>query len=198
MEYATENKDFQMARTAAQFVQYRYHRSEYKKEMYNSRVLMDYYKSIKDTSTFLRYVVETYDDYLLVTPDSSQRYEAKILDRMRSKKSKDENGDNETVARAPKDYFAALLNYGAGQVLNSKTKDPNYLSKGISYCQHALLLAPSHYRSKVALAQLLYRSGFFYEAEKTQREAINTFGIPPSTKLLYSADLEKIINRTVE
>ncbi len=196
--YATKTKNFDLIRSAARSYQYHFHRSVYKKEPFNSWVMMGYYKNIKDTTNYLNYLFKTYDKFLLITLDSAKKRDAELTEKVKQQNSATGVTTVKISSKPVEGYFSNALSYVASQIVKYKAKDPNYLTKGIEYCQHALLLAPGNYQSKVALAQLLYQSGFYYEAEKMQREAINNFGVPASSKLRYTADLQKIINRTME
>lgn len=196
--YATKTKNLEMIKDVAGSYQYRHNKSDYNKEPYSPWVMMNYYKTTNDTSNFLTYLTKYYDKYLLITPDSSKKYDAKLEEKRKSNmlNNKIKNGSVTTMAN--KNYFANRLNYAVGQLIKYQIKNPVYLNKAISYCQHSLLLAPNFYSTRANLAYLLYLSGFYSEAEKVQQEAIDTPKIPVRIKANYVSDLEKIRNRSME
>ncbi|WP_017259070.1 hypothetical protein [Pedobacter arcticus] len=196
--YATETRNLKMIQNVARSYQYRYNKNDYDKEIYSPWVMMNYYRSTKDTSNFLIYLCKYYDKYLLVTPDSSKKYEAKLAEKRKNEMVKSGVKNGSIVTVGSKDYFPDRLYYGANQIVKYHIRDPFYLNKGINYCRHTLLLSPHFYRAKATLAQLLYLSGFSAEAEKLQREVINTPNISEALRSKYRSDLEKIRYLNVE
>lgn len=186
LAYASKNKDVSLAKKLAGFYQYNYNKIDYPTEPYSPQILMEYYRNVKDTANYLEEIVKYYDKSLNISPDSAKKYDeiskqkySSYIEKRNEKQTENTLTGVKEILKPnfqnyPVNIYARRLNDGASLIYNLKTYDPKYFYKGISWSRKANELAPQLYLPKNILAKLLYRAGFYDEAEKTQIDAITT------------------------
>ena len=93
-------------------------------------------------------------------------------------------------------YFLQSLNNGAWGVYQTGTRNPQYLSRALLWSKRTVDLAPAAYNSDT-LAHLLYRLGFYSEAEARQAQAV-AFALKDKTSPIpYQQELQKVRKRTL-
>jgi hypothetical protein len=184
----------------------------------STKVMLGYYLATKDTANYLRQASNFYDySYMTISADSSKKLEEarrtaqmnlinsgrKIISADSMKKLIAKNGDKSTQFKqvfstsTPAFNVANELNNAAYTFYTTGTVNPNYLSKAIIWSRRAILLNPifAYYDT---LAHLLYRYGFYAEAEADQSIAVNLAKqSAPGQSERMKQELEKIKKRTL-
>jgi len=217
LSYASENKDQALANRLAKFHQFNNNKADYEIEPHSPYILMTYYRNVKDTAKYLVQLAKYYDKYFLMPSDVMNSYNERAKSQLslnskviEARKKEVINPTKSPLVSSTKQAFvlqtyqpnavAQSLSYGAVQIVNTKVQDPLYLNKGISWSRKAITLEPNLYKAKFALAKLLYRAGFYEEAEKIQYEGIETAKKTSSKMNLepFKKDLDLIRNRNME
>ncbi|RZL49375.1 MAG: hypothetical protein EOP00_07165 [Pedobacter sp.] len=160
--------------------------------------MLYYYRSVKDTSNYIRNAIQYYDAYYMnISSDSIKRIEARqrqtAIERSRpmpmanSKTVSREKLDSlmkanpgsirtetrtTTTAVSMANSYANELNNAAWTFYETGTKNINHLLKAVTWSTRSIELnATSGYYD--TLAHLFYKLGYFEQAIKTQQTAIN-------------------------
>ena len=216
---AVTTKNNALIQQLVNFARSMYNVREYQKGvMYSTNLQLQYYLAVKDTANYLRQAGYFYDSYYMnISADSAKKLELaqrkNQLDMMNSgrktiaadsmKKLMAKNG-NKTVVKS--EVFSATssslgvaneLNNAAYSFYTTGTTNPNYLSKAIIWSRRSILFNPifAYYDT---LAHLLYRYGFYAEAEVNQNLAVDLAKKnAPQEAERMKKELEKIKKRTI-
>jgi hypothetical protein len=158
----------------------------------STKMLLQYYMAVKDTANYLQQASYFYDSYYMnISADSAKKLDKvqrksqidllnsgkKVISADSIKKLMAKQGDKTTVRRevfstsAPALNVANELNNAAYSFYTTGTTNPNYLSKAIIWSRRSILFNPI-YGYYDTLAHLLYRYGFYAEAEVNQTLAV--------------------------
>lgn len=185
----------------------------------SSKLLLQYYMAVKDTANYLRQASFFYDNYYMnISADSAKKVEqarataqlkmlrsnVKIISSDSIKNLTVKNGvKNEIVARqgffttTPVFDVANELNNAAYSFYTIGTLNQNYLSKAIIWSRRSILFNPI-FAFYDTLAHLLYRYGFYAEAEVNQNIAVDLAKKnAPEQAERMKKELEKIKKRKI-
>jgi len=184
---AIKTHNLNMAMQAANMVRATWSR-DYRKgsRAYTSRML-SYYLGIKDTTTYYQQATFFYDAYYMnISADSAKKRQQEMLDQMKKK------AEARLVAKPlntpaadtlhkrirvyqsisePSSVVASTLNNAAYQFYTLGTRNPNYLAKAMLWSRRSLELSENEAYYDT-LAHILYRLGFYDEAQVTQNKAV--------------------------
>ncbi|TKB97423.1 thioredoxin domain-containing protein [Pedobacter cryotolerans] len=185
--------------------------------------MLYYFKSVKDTSSYIRSAIHYYDTYYMnISADSIKKLEAKqrqvALDRSRptlttgkkiiSKEKIDSliKANPNTVKKEttmvssavgiPYNNYANELNNAAWNMYETGTKNINHLLKAVTWSTRSIELNPmsSHHDT---LAHLFYQLGYFEQAIKAQETAINKAKIEGRPFQEFQEILKKMKSKTL-
>jgi len=180
MASAIQHRNFTQAQAVARFtmgtwgINYREGQKNY------ALKLLQYYRAVKDTQQYLQQAAVFYDQhYMKVSNDSLQKREQESRDKAkgdamkRAARDTSQKGSTRTISYSfASNTFSTELNNAAWSFYQLGTRDGTYLSKAMLWSKRAIELHPvaGHYDT---LAHLLYRLGFYAEAESTQQKAVD-------------------------
>ncbi len=194
MNLAIANKDAAMAQQAVNFRRGTFGNDYRTASISATKYLLYYYQSVKDTAKYLQQASFFYDNYYMnISADSAKKAEQarrtaqlnmlnsgrKTISADSMKKLLAKNSTKNTVVTrevysspAPAFDVANELNNAAYTFYTVGTVNPNYLSKAIIWSRRSILFNPvfAYYDT---LAHLLYRYGFYAEAEVNQNIAVD-------------------------
>lgn len=144
---------------------------------------MEYSRLVRDTTTYISLARNYYNsNFYRIDPDSLAKIDfahdrsapiirhGKILDSTQNTQFQQWMEKNRKRYR---DNHARSLSYGARQLLDFESNNNHeVLFDAIRWQQKAISLSPEHGLYHHTLARLLYRVGFFAEAEAEQQQAI--------------------------
>lgn len=176
---AIAKKDANLARNAGNFVSGSYGKDYKSGEWVRQSNMLNFYKAIKDSSSYLRQAAYFYDNnYMSISIDSAKRLQQKQLDsaKVRQEKmaSKGKNAKNIClicIATPKANGTATALNNAAWDFYETGTTNEIHLLKAITWCRRSLAIEPAYYAYDT-YAHLLYRLNMFEEAEYAQQKAI--------------------------
>lgn len=161
--------------------------------------MLGYYRSIGDTTRYLRQALIFYDQhYMRISVDSIRELERKAQESVRSRAQ--EQAELARPAGAtissvsyvlPVSNFSRELNNAAYTLYQTGTRNANYLTKAMLWSRRSIELNPSP-AFYDTLAHLLYRLGFYAEAEATQVNAIQAAKKEKTEVKELERELEKI------
>lgn len=175
---AIREKDVKYAERVAYFSSSTYTDARDARKYYE-KAMIDYYRGVKDTVSFLQSSVKYYDHYLMsISVDSMKKADKERQDQMLHEaaspdKTLLQNGSirQQSVSFAPAtQYYTNELNAGAWTIY-SMTHDPYYNSKALAWAKRAI----EFFEQPAAMdtyARLLYRTGNRSEAIAIQEKAI--------------------------
>lgn len=161
---AISEKNFRYAEQVAEFSAETYNDARDARRSHD-KILIDYYRGVKDTANFLIASVKYYDNYLMtINVDSMKKADtdrrAKMMGGPSIDKAITQNGmvRQEMVSYAPQtQYYTGELNTAAWTVY-TMTRDPYYNSKALEWSKRA-----NEFHEQPAsldtYARLLYRTG---------------------------------------
>jgi hypothetical protein len=222
---AVGEKNVTLAQQLSNFIRTIY-RSDYNTgAKVSTQYMISYYQAVKDTINYLQQASYLYDNYYMnISADSARRFAEK--QRAEFIKSMNKDKDHHTISDSMKKVLAQNPNttvakttfataagsdgvIGISNTLNNAayafyltgTRNPNYILKAITWSRRAIELNPlSGYYD--TLAHLLYRYGFYAEAEADQKLAIEltkkeNINQNPTYITHLKDELEKIQKRTL-
>ena len=222
LKEAINKKNAALAQQASTYLRSTYGNSrDYRSPHVNStKLLLQYYTAVKDTANYLRQAVYLYDNfYMNISADSAKKLETAqrntqfnilnngkkvtFIDSSKKPDVKIISKDTVIVRQAfftttPVNDIANELNNAAYSFYTTGTVNPAYLTKAIIWSRRSILFNPvfAYYDT---LAHLLYRYGFYAEAEVNQNMAVN-LAKKTSTKdqaERMEEELKKIKKRTL-
>jgi len=217
MAQATATNDRRLAEKGASFARSTWTNDYAKGTRTYERDMLSFYQSVKDTTSFLRQAVPYYERYYLNLPADSvqkalealrvyrQRQPA-LLQRLDSA-ARQRAAGHPPVGRVvstvrpvgvsgPPASFLQELNNGAWAIYQTGTRNKNYLSHALTWSKRSVDLDPAAYNNDT-LAHLLYRLGFYAEAEARQQQAIDLARQSKTTTAPYQQALEKMRKRSL-
>ena len=184
---AIRTQNLNMAMQAANMVRALWSR-DYRKgnRAYTSRILT-YYLGIKDTTNYYQQASFFYDAYYMnISADSAKKRQQEMLNQIKQKaearyaaKPIKSSGTDTLQKRLmvyqsssePSSIVATTLNNAAYQFYTLGTRNPNYLVKALLWSRRSLELSENEAYYDT-LAHILYRLGFYEEAQVTQHKAV--------------------------
>lgn len=212
---ATVRKDRALAEKGANFARSTWNGDYAKGARTYERDMLTFYQSIQDTASYLRQAVPYYERYYLNMPADSvkkalealrifrQRQPA-ILQRLDSAARQRAAGHvpaapttmRPVAVGSPPASFLQELNNGAWAIYQTGTRNNNYLWHATTWSKRTVDLDPAPYNYDT-LAHLLYRLGFFAEAESREQQAVSLAQQQKLPVANYEHEREKIRKRTL-
>jgi len=185
--------------------------------------MLNYYKTVKDTTRFYQQALYFYDGYLNISADSAKKLEKIALDKMKEnvknniksnevKKPVDSTKQNKVAQKqvvvlrqfetvSSSNSVATTLNNAAWDFYTMGTHNTNYLIKAYIWSRRSIELQPI-YGFYDTMAHIMYRLGFYAEAEINQQKAVEmATNQQPSVSAkeieLLKAELGKIKEHTL-
>jgi len=192
------------AESAASFTRNSWGKNYQEGQKHYTLKMLQYYRAVNDTSNYFPQASFFYDQYYMrISADSIKRREQKQLEEARAEALKQlqaspaKNGVKTiTFTTTSSNSLPVELNNAAYTFYQMGTKNANHLTKAVLWSKRSIELdpQPAYYDT---LAHLLYRLGFFAEAESTQEKAIT---LARSRNLMVKSmqdELEKIQKKTL-
>ena len=169
--------------------------------------LMQYYRGVHDTMSYLPLLARHYERYMAGNPDTlRQRQEQRLLGRSPFRNdtpyanlARPDSTANLAIVRtvtsvtspANVDFFAAELNGGAWAMYTSGTRQAPYLAQALRWSQRTVALdpRPAYYDT---LAHLLYALHLSVEATAMQQKAVELARKSSEPAERYQKALDKI------
>lgn len=204
MASAVATKNISRAFASANYLRGTWNTDRMQGQKSYSLQMLRYYQQIRDTSMYLRSAVQHYDNYYMnISVDSIRRMDKRTAEKERSRV-------NEMAARdmppgagirsvsyaVPSSNFAVELNNAAYSIFETGTKNSAILSKALLWSKRSLELNPNS-GSYDTLSHLLYRLGFYTEAEATQVKALELARAEKQNVKHLQDEYVKIKNRTL-
>jgi hypothetical protein len=178
--------------------------------------MLVFYRNTKDTTSYLRQAVNYYERYFMsVSADSARKVVAALqafrqqqqvnrqhLDSAATKWAKAKPGTMTTTIMRPvavgnpPSSFLTELNNGAWTIYQTGTHTRDYLSHALQWSKRTVDLDPAAYNYDT-LAHLLYRLGFYEEAEAREEQAATLAQRDKTSATGYKQELEKMRKRTL-
>lgn len=216
MAEATATKDRVLAEKGAAFGRGTWNNDYAKGARTYERDMLNFYQGTKDTAAYLRQAVPYYERYYLNIPADSvkkalealrvyrQRQPA-LLQRLDSAARQHAAAHRPTTTTATTRpiavggspaSFLQELNNGAWAIYQTGTRTKNYLWRAVVWSKRTVDLDPTSFNNDT-LAHLLYRLGFYAEAEARQQQAIALARREKAATTTYQQELEKMRKRTL-
>ena len=216
MAQATATKNRSLAEKGASFARSTWNGDYLKGQRTYERDMLNFYQSIKDTTSYLRQAVPYYERYYLNLPADTvkkalealrvfrqrqpallQRLDSAARQRAVGHRSVAVAGTVQTVAvSGPPASFLQELNNGAWAIYQTGTRSKNYLSHALTWSKRTVDLDPAAYNNDT-LAHLLYQFGFYAEAEARQQRAVELARQESIATASYQQALEKMRKRSL-
>lgn len=190
------------ARAAADYIRRTYGLDYKTGNLEWQRIMLDYYGGIKDTVKWLQESTLYYDQcFMSVSVDSirkldSIRYETgkKFL----NESNPDAVDDNTllSITSIRNHSTSSFLNNGAWYFYKNAGNRKDYLEKAVSWIKRSIELNPNSYNYDT-YARLLYRLGFYDQAEAMQLKAIEFRKAEKLELKSVETTYEKMKNRTL-
>lgn len=215
---ATATKDRSLAEKGAVFGRGTWNNDYAKGARTYERDMLNFYQSIKDTTAYLRQAVPYYERYYLNIPTDSvkkalealrvyRQQQPVLLQRLdsaaRQRAATHRPPTTTTTATVrpiavggPPASFLQELNNGAWAIYQTGTRTKNYLWRAVVWSKRTVDLDPTSFNNDT-LAHLLYRLGFYAEAEARQQQAIALARREKAATATYQQELDKMRKRTL-
>lgn len=204
---ATTEKDVQKAYSAARHTLNSWG-SNYKEGQKNfHQKMVQYYWAVKDTASYLQQASDLYDSqYMNVSVDSLKKMEKQTNEEAKKAAMEKAKAMQPKGSKKPFSFVVPLtnnvntysteLNNAAYSFYMTGTRKPEYLTKALLWSKRSIELKPmsAYYDT---LAHLLYRLGFYAEAENTQLKAVELAKTEQANVKQMQDELLKIRNRTL-
>jgi hypothetical protein len=212
MAQATVTKDRSLAEKGANFARGTWNSDYARGSRVYERDMLAFYQSIKDTAAYLRQAVSYYERYYLnLPPDSvkkaletlrvSRQQQPLLLQRLDSAARQRAAGHapttHSTVVQSvgsPSASFLQELNNGAWAIYQTGTRTKNYLWRAVVWSKRTVDLDPTAYNNDT-LAHLLYRLGFYAEAEAREQQAVELARQGKLPSRMYEQEIAKMKKR---
>ncbi|WP_448699962.1 hypothetical protein ACFGVR_22660 [Mucilaginibacter sp. AW1-3] len=177
---AIATKDKNLAYQASAYVQGTYGKDYVSGQRSSQSHMLTFYRATKDTTAYLQQAGYFYDRYYMnISVDSARRQQQKRTDSLkavRERNAKNKDSANVklvfTMLPAATNAVAQGLNTAAWETYLTGTHNPVYLVKAIGWVRHSIAIESAYYNHDT-LAHLLYRYGFYAEAEAEQEQAVS-------------------------
>ncbi len=216
MAQATTAKDRSLAEKGANFARSTWTNDYAKGARTYERRMLTFYQSIKDTTAYLRQAVPYYERYYLNLPADTvkkalealrvfRQQQPALLQRLDSAARQRAAGRRPVAvastvrpvaAGSPPAPFLQELNNGAWAIYQTGTRNKNYLSHALTWSKRTVDLDPAAYNNDT-LAHLLYRLGFYAEAETRQQRAVELARQEKQAFAPYQQELAKMRKRSL-
>ena len=208
---AIATKDRNLANQTAEFTRRTWTNNYQRGQMASESNLLTFYQATRDTASYLRLAVLHFDRVSAgVSADSARRaVAAELALRQRAAMPRPVPAAGSPAATAnavapvqtvtigtPPAAFLQVLNNGAYSIFQTGTRNPQYLSRALLWSKRTVDLAPAPYNLDT-LAHLLYRLGYYSEAEARQKLALALASKEKAQPALYQQELQKIMKRTL-
>jgi hypothetical protein len=189
MAQAAATKDRSLAERGANFARGTWTSDYAKGARSYERHMLAFYQSTQDTAAYLRQAVSYYERYYLTLPPDSvkkalealrvfrqrqpvllQRLDSAARQRAAGQMSATRGTTVQSVGSPPASFLQELNN-GAWAVYQTGTRTKSYLWRAIVWSKRTVDLDPTAYNNDT-LAHLLYRLGFYAEAETREQCAV--------------------------
>lgn len=179
-EKAIATKDRSLAYQAGSFVSGSHGANYTNGSRAQTSRMLGFFKSIKDTASFLRQAGYFYDQqYMRMSVDSAKRKHQLLLDSLKKNREKlslkyKSSGTARLIysPRPVANATALALNNAAWDVYLTGTRNESYLNKALSWSRRSLAIEPSYYAYDT-YAHLLDLLGFYAEAASAQNKAVS-------------------------
>lgn len=214
---AEATKDRALAEKGASFARGTWNGDYQKGQRTYERNMLNFYQAVKDTAGYLRQAIPYYERYYLNLPADTvkkalealrvfrQRQPA-LLHRLDSAARQRAAGHAPVVGTTttmrpvavggPPASFLQELNNGAWAIYQTGTHNKNYLWRATTWSKRTVDLDPLPYNYDT-LAHLLYRLGFYAEAEAREQQAASLARQQKVPASGYERELEKMRKRTL-
>jgi hypothetical protein len=212
---ATKNRD--LASQGANFARSSWNNNYTRGAQSYESNMLTFYRSTKDTAAFLRQSVSFYERYYMnISPDSAKKAIAALqlfrqeqqanVQRLEKAAAQRHAHPAPTTPRTttvrtvavsrPPAGFLQELNNGAWAIYQTGTRTKDYLWHATMWSKRTVDLDPTAFNCDT-LAHLLYRLGFYEEAEAREQQAATLAQQDNSTTTGYKQELEKMRKRTL-
>jgi tetratricopeptide (TPR) repeat protein len=216
MRQAEATKDRNLAGQGASFASNTWTGNHVRGQRTYEDNMLAFYRNTKDTTSYLRQAVSYYERYFMnISADSARKVVAGLqafrqqqqvarqrLDSAATKWAKAKPGTTTTTSMRPvaigsaPSSFITELNNGAWAVYQTGTHTRDYLSHALQWSKRTVDLDPAAYNYDT-LAHLLYRLGFYEEAEAREQQAATLAQQEKASPTGYKQELEKMRKRTL-
>lgn len=215
MAQAAATKDRILAEKGANFARSTWNTDYAKGARVYERDMLAFYQTIGDTTNYLRQAVPYYERYYFNLPADSvkkalealrvfRQRQPMLLQRLDSAARQRSAGHPPVGAvtrrivavSGPPASFLQELNNGAWAIYQTGTRNKNYLWHATTWSKRTVDLDPTSYNNDT-LAHLLYRLGFYTEAEVRQQQAVELARREKTAFATYQQELEKMRKRSL-
>lgn len=212
---AEATKDRVLAEKGASFARSTWNGDYLKGQRTYERNMLNFYQTVKDTASYLRQAVPYYERYYLNLPADTVKKALEALRVFRQQPALLQRLDSAARQRAagrvpvaatttvrpvavggPPASFLQELNNGAWAIYQTGTRNKNYLWHATNWSKRTVDLDPTPYNYDT-LAHLLYRLGFYAEAENREQQAANLARQQKAQVAGYEHELEQMRKRTL-
>ncbi|RZK31045.1 MAG: hypothetical protein EOO63_05155 [Hymenobacter sp.] len=224
MAQAAATKNRSLAEKGASFTRGTWNSDYAKGVRISERDMLNFYRNAKDSTSYLRQAVIYYERYYLNLPADSVKKTLEALQASRQRQAAFLSRPNfaarqraarqrptvaattgQPVVTAGAVYmsrnnapasFLQELNNGAWAIYQTGTRNKNYLSHALTWSKRTVDLDPAAYNNDT-LAHLLYRLGFYAEAEAREQQAVALAHQEKTATAPYQQTLEKMRKRSL-
>ena len=213
---AEATKDRVLAEKGANFARSTWGSDYLKGQRTYERNMLTFYQNVRDTASYLRQAVPYYERYYLNIPADSVKKALEALQVFRQRQPAllqrlDSAARQRAVGHAPvaaattvrpvavggpPASFLQELNNGAWAIYQTGTRNKNYLWHATTWSKRTVDLDPAPYNYDT-LAHLLYRLGFYAEAESREQQAASLAQQQKAPTTGYEHELKKMRKRTL-
>lgn len=201
INFAIKNKRLDIAQSAARFSASTWSENQRRAGMSNASHMLQYYWGVKDTASYLSLAAFYYNEYYMSISTDSVRKTVPNTNSINNSISKTATLTPKNIT-TPTDSIgpnpvASTLNDAAYKFYTSGTQNQTYLSKAMLWVVHSIELYPDCHNFDT-LAHLLYRLGYFADAEANETHAIEFAKRADMSNALidkYTVELDKIKNK---
>ncbi|WP_208132995.1 hypothetical protein [Hymenobacter sp. BT559] len=214
---AEATKDRALAEKGASFARGTWNGDYLKGQRTYERNMLNFYQTVKDTASYLRQAVTFYERYYLNLPADTMKKQLEALRAFRQRQpavlhhldsaARQRAAGHTPVAVAtttvrpvavggPPASFLQELNNGAWAIYQTGTRNKNYLWHATTWSKRTVDLDPLPYNYDT-LAHLLYRLGYYAEAEAREQQAASLARQQKVPASGYEHELEKMRKRTL-
>jgi hypothetical protein len=201
---AIQDKDQSYAFRVAAFSAGTYNNNPEEAQQNNTKVILDYYKGVNDSLSFIRTAENYYNRYLMsIKVDSILKIDSMQKARLFNQPPPGNTGtgvpgvQRQTISFAPRtQYFANSLNSGAW-TLYTYTKSSTVLNTALTWAKRANEFYETA-ESMDTYARLLYKTGNSQAAIEWETKAVNLFKQRGSSTDEYEKILAKMKNSEVK
>lgn len=201
MDFAIRNKRLDIAQSTARFVAKTWTSNTIRASKANSARMLDYYWGVRDSASYLSLATFFYDAYYMtISADSAKTIILNsVSDSTLKNRSLTDKNDTPVNNNGLK-QTAGRLNTAAYRFYALGTRNQNHLKKALIWVVHSIELYPDCHNFDT-LAHLLYRLGYFDDAEANELHAIEFAKQANMSGIIidrYHAELSRIKNKQIK